>query len=1086
MLQEIQAELLILSEHYENMLAMWRRQQLLDEEADGSRKQMLLCQSRSRMMRKNLAHAYSGWCAYVKEGVVLARMADKAAGRHGNQVRAKCVTVWCGHVSVKRDMVGRIATRIADKRADAVSRGFVQWREGAIENKAMRSKAEKALRRWKMRARWCAFLAWWESTMESYRLRCVSQRVVGKMQHRGMSMAFDFWKDAAVDCVMSRAKEVEIDDATMMLQAEQAARIKAEERLQEQCECVSGLQLKLESSRVQQEEDRQRREEENRARRELEVAMLEQQEQLKQVQEEREQLQLSQDALKTDADAMREEVQSFMQQERRQEQQRERAFEVEVHALEMVALRLGDCLTQGRSKAEDFCSDSAGERKRMMEKLSHFINLQESQQDELTQLQQEHRVTKDSLAAALKQVDEAQSRYDVARAEMESDSLTRGQDAEVIRDLRLRLESTGEQLSKCREQLHAEQRRTEQAEAQTLRESAHARQALCDLEKAQQEIEKLLGEQEGIKSEVAGLRKVEQEREHKTRELDLKMESMRSEVEAKTSKVQQLQAELEETRVNLRAAEERAAEVEAKLPAAIDKSESLQQERIKQMRQLELVGERVLELEAACHEQAQEIQKLEDELVQLKKDRERLREEAARVAARMTADHDEERLAWETQIRTERENALADVERERGAMAADREAELASWAIERERLREGGAAAVEQEREHERQRLAALKQEHEQDLMRVEALKEAAQQEHALEVAAARRAKQTLEAQLQVQTRELQAQLEQNALIQDQLTRLQAARDDAAAKQGAKEAEMQAAVLGLEDKLRRGAEERRALEIACSSVKLELERRVAAHQRLLQEQSKTRGLLPGNSLALDSSSLEANARGDEPSDEASVCPREHEIRCRGAMLDLKRQLQELEMQLEAAIKVGYPRLAAVLVCSWIRHTCRYLLLTRATHIRMHARTHNPMRDRLETRQLQRRSSLEIRPRQPLARARRMRVLLPGLLNKRRFGAQQRVWNFFSRAWRSRYFPPSWAALLCRPTNVCIGANGFWGASPLRASALRRRLVAWAIAACRLVLGATPRTNGASPLAFLSFLPCPSGACVCDQSAQVQW
>jgi len=207
----------------------------------------------------------------------------------------------------------------------------------------------------------------------------------------------------------------------------------------------------------------------------------------------------------------------------------------------------------------------------------------------------------------------------------------------------------------------------------------------------------------------------------------------------------------------------------------------------------------------------------------------------------MSADHDEERLAWETQLRTERANVEADLERELSTMAADREAERAGWALERERLREEAASDLVQERAQERQRLTALREDHELALSRAEALRQAAQQEHVLQleeagrraseqVAVAVHARESLEERLDEAERELKEQVRLNALLQDEVSQLQGATDAQAKRAG----DMEAAVSGLEEKLRRGAEERRALEIASSSLKLEIERKNAAHQRLLQ------------------------------------------------------------------------------------------------------------------------------------------------------------------------------------------------------------------------------------------------------------
>jgi hypothetical protein len=93
-----------------------------------------------------------------------------------------------------------------------------------------------------------------------------------------------------------------------------------------------------------------------------------------------------------------------------------------------------------------------------------------------------------------------------------------------------------------------------------------------------------------------------------------------------------------------------------------------------------------------------------------------------------------------------------------------------------------------------------------------------------------------------------------------------------------------------------------------------------------QEQSKTRDLLAisgsesSGFASSRSSSSSAPGGGTEPpnleqsllgksgarqGDEAAegMCPREHEIRCRGVVLDLKRRSQELQLLLDAAVTV---------------------------------------------------------------------------------------------------------------------------------------------------------------------------------------
>ena len=613
--QDLEAELLALSEQLEASLAATRTQDAVAHEAGWAYKYLLARRNVLRVARMHRASALRGWRELVRGRGAQAMVAEKAMARRDCRVRRRCVDVWCEHVAMRRNLVQRISRRIADERLRSLSWGLVHWRGNALKEKAMRSRALHVVRRWQMRTVSCALSAWCHFTTEGSRVRTVLRRVVMRMTLRDVSMAFECWSEATAEGVLERDKRRQSDGATATLEAERVASIQAKARLEEECERVQELQRELVSAQAQREADRQQSEEGERARRLLELQVQEQQGLLRQVQDEREQLRLSQDALKTDSDAMREEVQTFMAQERLQEQQRERALEVEVQALELVAMRLGDCVAQGRGGAEDFCRASAAERSRMMEKLARFMESQQQQQQQQAQLQRELRTAKENLSAALEKVEETQSRYEVTRAEMESDAMTRAQDAEVIKDLRVRLESTGAELKQCQEDLHAARHRADDVHAQQALQSAEAQQVLSsresELESMRREVEELRRAQQEARAEMQGLEETLAAAREKKREHEDTIDSLRAELEVRGKRAQETARDLEEVRVNLRAAEERAAEIEAKLPAALEEAARMQEERGKHVRQLELVGERVIELEALCDRQAEEMARLE-------------------------------------------------------------------------------------------------------------------------------------------------------------------------------------------------------------------------------------------------------------------------------------------------------------------------------------------------------------------------------------------------------------------------------------------------------------------------------------------
>ena len=138
-----------------------------------------------------------------------------------------------------------------------------------------------------------------------------------------------------------------------------------------------------------------------------------------------------------------------------------------------------------------------------------------------------------------------------------------------------------------------------------------------------------------------------------------------------------------------------------------------------------------------------------------------------------------------------------------------------------------------------------------------------------------------------------------------------------------------------------------------------------------QEQSKTRDLLAisgsessGLASSRSSSSSAAGTTSELPQsleqsmlgksgvrqgDEAveGMCPREHEIRCRGVVLDLKRRSQELQSQLDAAVTVrrgGVSACSGLCVCvciteravgaarRWCRGACWVIVYVRSIRV----------------------------------------------------------------------------------------------------------------------------------------------------------
>jgi len=217
------------------------------------------------------------------------------------------------------------------------------------------------------------------------------------------------------------------------LETAQAARVHAETQVEEECEKVRGVEGELDAIRTQCHEDRRDKEHACSARQELQEALHVQEVLLKRVREEREELMTSQDALKIDADAMRGEVATFMQQVRLQELERQGKLEMELEALELVSIRLSDCMAQTRVQTDKSFLTNVAERTNMMGQVAQLhddlVRLQKAQTHELGVRQR----AEESLARALDKLDAAQSRHDVTCAEMEADALTRAGEVALIK-----------------------------------------------------------------------------------------------------------------------------------------------------------------------------------------------------------------------------------------------------------------------------------------------------------------------------------------------------------------------------------------------------------------------------------------------------------------------------------------------------------------------------------------------------------------------------------------------------------------------------------------------------------------------------
>ena len=531
----------------------------------------------------------------------------------------------------------------------------------------------------------------------------------------------------------------------------------------------------------------------------------------------------------------------------------------------------------------------------------------------------------------------------------------------------MRLETNGQQLKEVEQTLLCERSSAheELAQAKQACGSAQAEALDADEQRAQisQDLAKSAACISSLEAQVKEAHAALHDTTSKGGEVEKRVQLLMSEVAARDTRLLEMQAKLEETRVDLRAAEERAALVESELPASLDRCESLDKEKVRIVRQLELVGERVMELEAANDAHTRRA-KLQDEM-------EALRDEAARETARILADREEERMLLAADKEVECSSLVSDLQRERTCIQADFEAERAVWAIERDRLTQDGLEALEAERSLDRHRSAAIEQERE--IERQDAAAKAlglSEQIAAAQQASTRLNDELVVAQLKssaledqsekhrANVRHLEQQVEQTAQqfgaerrqmlqMQQRLSEVEAARkevvcklqehhahlDAAAVRQaasevdvlvardllGTKENEMKANMCVLEDKMRRGAEERRALERLHGDLKTQLSRRQAATERLLYEQKHTRSVLASTgvgavSLASSSASLDSQLADDDDlrvsschdeqdGEQQEMCPREHEIRCRGHTLDLHRKLEHLQVQLDAALKV---------------------------------------------------------------------------------------------------------------------------------------------------------------------------------------
>jgi len=726
------------------------------------------------------------------------------------------------------------------------------------------------------------------------------------------------------------AEQQDREAAEARLNAEKEARAKAEARVEVECERARSLEAELEGHKQQLDSNAA-------ANHALELLLAEQKEQLNHLQREREELMSSQDAVKTDADAMRREVHAFMLQQSAQQQEMEHALHAQVESLQLVCVRLSDSMAEAESKADEACLAQAGERSRMMAQVGQLVN-------ELTRMQKTHKTLHAERQRAEDDLASAVEKLDAARAEMEADAMARMNEVALIKDLRLRLEAAGVQLEESQEQLRQERSDAEQQLAQAQESTSALRSRAQSAENKVVEVnQKLQAAAMRIDQLEAAAFEAQQQLDDKGRahrELQRRYTALEGQAAARETRLRELQAELDEALVDLRAAEERAAVIESELPSSLDRAQTLGKEKDRLARQLELVGERVMELEAACDEKKGRIEKLEAErdlLVQAQTDEvDRLKAEHEEERAVAAAEEEARRAEHSAQLQAVRAEHLAELQRERNGMDAELEAQRASSAIEldsaRERFRQELAEALEQERGAEGVRAAALRQSH--DLQREEAAVNAAVLTQ--RIAALAQEKEDLEQKLSAvgsKCSDLQARLLESEEglkhVQEQLTSERLDWQDRLAQMETQsqarslheqqhhtqlgEAEQRAAnvaaelavalqglstkeaeVVSLEDKLQRGADERRALQVAVQSVKTQLARREASLQRLLREQKHTRALLPPTTAParLASSASSVSAKDSAPSSdeegqqtkaedegaECEMCPREHEIR----------------------------------------------------------------------------------------------------------------------------------------------------------------------------------------------------------------
>jgi hypothetical protein len=615
----------------------------------------------------------------------------------------------------------------------------------------------------------------------------------------------------------------------------------------------------------------------------------------------------------------------------------------QLRSLERLVIWLADSMPSMQRAVEADAFSRVEDRSRMIlqvEQLtSEVLRLEDAHHKEA----EKRELVEQSLAATLEKQASAQTQHDVAYKEMESDLRMRH---ELIKDLRIKLEETGAEVERVREEMRTQRSQTAQMQG----DLAKAKTEVVKIEQQRyhlsQELEVMVLRCGKLQDELTAAqltaRDLEHDKQHESQQLRERLKELVGELEASRKRVQEVQTEWHETQIDLRAAEERAAALEAELPSALDKAESLEEDRKRQTRQLELVGEYVLDLEQQRDTQALRIQELE-------KAHERFIDESARNLASTTTEHEEELLAQVREFEEKLACLQLEAERERNLIEADREGERATWAMERERMRKDLAAALELERSTASAAAFEAQQAHDKA-------------HHEL--------CQNLQA-VQDKLRESERRLEQvvaerTAVEAEWKKKLASAQEGWDAVRGtldSSEAELKSMVSALEEKNKRGAEERRALEVAAHANRCSLARALAAHQRLLDEQRQTRTRLSSTPLlcsivspipslfqfasspspsSVTSSPLEVTGvSADDNLDKSldgDMTAVDHEVMCRRAIVDLQQQVQDLVQKLDAAEQVTLSSVSLpMLARSFHLHRIMTCEITNQTHTRKQVR-----------------------------------------------------------------------------------------------------------------------------------------------------